>query len=119
MGTSIDNQRLVDHCGMRVFSRRTLADHWQSPHREDSADALKAWFAEAEKAVWKHPKDIKAKFRNASFVADNRVIFNIAGNKYRLVVHVSYEKQTVMIKFIGTHSEYDQITAKIVGGGKK
>jgi mRNA interferase HigB len=89
------------------------------PNRGDSEDPLKAWFAEAEEAAWRTPAQIKAKYGNASFVGDNRVVFNIAGNKYRLIAHVSYEKQTLMIKFIGTHSEYDQITAKTVGGGKK
>lgn len=87
--------------------------------REDSEEPLKAWFAEAQVAAWRHPTDIKTKYGSASFVGDNRVVFNIAGNKYRLIVHVSYEKQTLMIKFVGTHAEYDNVTATTVGGGKK
>lgn len=102
---------------MRVIKKGTLRAHWELPGREDSEDPLKAWYAEARKAVWKTPADIKAKYRSASFVADNRVVFNIAGNKYRLVVHLNYEIGVVLVKFVGTHEEYDAIDAVTIGGG--
>lgn len=89
------------------------------PQRQDSEGPLKAWFAEATAAAWKTPADVKAQYRNASIIGDNRVVFNIAGNKYRLIVHINYPKQIVLVKFVGTHVEYDEVTAELVGGGKK
>lgn len=75
---------------------------------------MKAWFAEASGASWETPQAIKDQYRHASFVADNRVIFNIGGNKYRLVVHVNYDYGIVYIKFVGTHSAYDRIDPETV-----
>ncbi|MBB3348343.1 type II toxin-antitoxin system HigB family toxin [Sphingomonas sp. BK069] len=94
-------------------------EHWSTPQREDSEEPLKAWYAEAMAAAWKTPADVKAKYKSASIVGDNRVVFNIAGNKYRLIVHINYQLQIVLVKFVGTHAEYDEVTAEIVGGGKK
>ncbi|HEV2567944.1 MAG TPA: type II toxin-antitoxin system HigB family toxin [Sphingomonas sp.] len=102
-----------------MLSRSALRKFWETPNRGDSEEPLQAWYLETTAAAWKTPADIKEKYRSASFVGDNRVIFNIAGNKYRLVVHVIYAKQRVLIKFIGTHEEYDAISAETVGGGKK
>jgi mRNA interferase HigB len=102
---------------MRVISRRRLQEFWQRPGCRDAEQSLKAWFAEASATRWRSPADIKAKYRSASFVADRRVVFNICGNKYRLVVHVNYEIGVVLVKFIGTHKEYDAIDAATVGGG--
>jgi mRNA interferase HigB len=105
---------------MRVIARSALETYWTQRGRRNAEEPLKAWFAEARKAAWKTPDDIKAKYRSASFVADNRVVFNIGGNKHRLVVHVNYELGIVLIKFIGTHSEHDAIDVAIVGrGGEK
>ncbi len=70
---------------------------------------MKAWFAEVQAADWRDPAQIKRRYRHTSFVGDNRVIFNIGGNKYRLVVHVNFDFGIVYIKFIGTHAEYDRI----------
>ena len=75
---------------------------------------MKAWFAEASGASWETPQAIKDQYRHASFVADSRVIFNIGGNKYRLVVHVNYDYGIVYIKFVGTHSDYDRIDPETV-----
>lgn len=72
---------------------------------------LKAWYDEAKAATWKSPQDIKNAYRNASFIANNRVVFNIKGNDYRLIVAVAYRVRIVYVKFIGTHAEYDQIDA--------
>ena len=86
-----------------------LREHWEKSERRDSEQPLKSWFAEAKKANWTTSQDIKDLYRSASFVGDNRVVFNIAGNKYRLVVHVNYRMGIVNTKFVGTHSEYDDI----------
>ena len=97
---------------MRIIARRTLREFWE---RHASAEQpLKAWFAEASRAAWATPQDIKNAYRHASFVGDNRVIFNIGGNHYRLVTHVNYDFGIVYIKFIGTHAEYDKINPETV-----
>jgi mRNA interferase HigB len=97
---------------MRIIARRTLREFWEQ-HR-DAEQPLKAWFAEASSASWETPQAIKDQYRNASFVADNRVIFNVGGNKYRLVAHVNYSFGIVYIKFVGTHREYDDIDPETV-----
>ena len=95
---------------MRIIARRTLRDFWE--RHSDSEQPLKAWFAEVQAASWRSPQEIKRRYRHASFVGDNRVIFNIRGNKYRLVVQINYEFGIAYIKFVGTHSEYDRIDAE-------
>jgi mRNA interferase HigB len=75
---------------------------------------LRAWYDEARRATWKAPQEIKARYASASFVGKNRVVFNIKGNDYRLVVAVSYSFQAVYIKFVGTHAAYDRIDASTV-----
>lgn len=87
-----------------------LSDYWQNA--PETEQALKAWFAETQKAQWNTPAEIKEKYRSASFVKNNRVIFNICGNKYRLIVRINYNSKTIFIRFIGTHSEYDKINAE-------
>jgi mRNA interferase HigB len=94
---------------MRVISRKALREFWQRPNRHDAEQPLKAWFREAQHADWKSPADVKAAFRSASIVGNERVVFNIAGNKYRLVVRVSYPYHIIYIRFVGTHREYDAI----------
>ena len=76
--------------------------------------ALKAWFREASNADWASPAEIKAAFRTASIVRNNRVVFNVCGNKYRLVVKVNYAYRVVYIRFIGTHAQYDRIDVEEV-----
>lgn len=97
---------------MRVISRKTLVDFYQKPGNEDSRRALESWFAEASYAHWKSPHEIKEKYGSCSFVGENRVVFNICGNKYRLVVKINYSAEIVYIRFVGTHKQYDQIDAK-------
>ena len=99
---------------MRVVSRNTLKTFWEQSSYQDSEEALKAWYSEAKKADWKTPQDIKNKYRNASIVGNNRVVFNIHGNKYRLVVAVNYNFAMCYIRFIGTHKEYDQINVETI-----
>ena len=97
---------------MRIIARRTLREFWDL--HPDAEQPLKAWFAEASAASWETPQAIKDQYRHASFVADNRVIFNIGGNKYRLVVHVNYDFGIMYIKFVGAHGEYDKIDPETV-----
>lgn len=92
---------------MRVIVRKLLSDYWKK--EPPSEDALKAWFAEAQNAEWTQPADIQKLYRNASILKDCRVVFNICGNKYRLVVRINYNYKVVYIRFIGTHKEYDAI----------
>ena len=78
---------------------------------EDAENPLKAWFADAKNAQWNIPAHIKNNYSNASFLSENRVVFNIKGNKYRLIVMVNYNFELVYIRFVGTHKEYDKINA--------
>jgi len=92
---------------MRIISRRILREFWQK--HADAAIPLQTWFYDVERAAWKGLADIKATFRNASFVANNRVVFNIKGNRYRLVVVIIFQHGIIYIRFVGTHEEYDRI----------
>jgi mRNA interferase HigB len=97
---------------MRVVSKRTLREFWAG--HPDAEQALQAWHAEAEAAAWASPAEIKAQYRSASILKDSRVVFNICGNKYRLVVKLSYKNGLVLIRFIGTHKQYDAIDAETI-----
>jgi mRNA interferase HigB len=97
---------------MRIIARRVLREFWEQ--HPDARQALQAWYADVKPAEWKNPADIKKTYRNASLVANNRVVFNIKGNRYRLVVAIQYEFGTVYIRFIGTHQEYDRIDAAVI-----
>ena len=92
---------------MRIIARRTLREFWLK--HSDAEQPLKAWFDDASRSNWQTPSDIKRIYANASIVANNRVVFNIKGNSYRLVVHIRYDIGIVFIRFIGTHQEYDRI----------
>ncbi|MBL7813165.1 MAG: type II toxin-antitoxin system HigB family toxin [Bacteroidetes bacterium] len=94
---------------MRVIAKKTLKEFWLK--HGDVEDRLKAWHKEAEEAIWKTPQDIKKEYPTASFLQDNRVVFNIKGNHYRLIVKINYDYSIVWIRFIGTHAEYDKINA--------
>lgn len=98
---------------MQVVALSTLRAFWQT---HPSAELpLRLWHAKIRAADWSGPADVKRDFGgNVDFVADNRVIFDIGGNKYRLIVHVAYPYRRVLIKFIGTHSDYDRINAETV-----
>ena len=99
---------------MRVIAKRTLREFWQShPQFGDARAPIEAWHAEVSKASWRR-QEIKAQFRSASVLKGSRVVFNIAGNKYRLVVALDYERQACFVKFIGTHAQYDRIDAETV-----
>jgi mRNA interferase HigB len=94
---------------VRIISRRILRDFWEK--HPDAAIPLQTWFHDVESVIWNSPADINAVYRNISFLANNRVVFNIEGNHYRLVVIVIYEHKVVCIRFVGTHKEYDRIAA--------
>jgi mRNA interferase HigB len=103
---------------MQVIARRTLREFWaRYPHAEGP---IRSWFAIVAKAQWKGPSEIKRQFgATVDFVGDNRVIFDLGGNKYRLIAHVSFAFGRVLIKFIGTHAEYDRIDPETVSWRRK
>ncbi|TFF38949.1 type II toxin-antitoxin system HigB family toxin [Mucilaginibacter psychrotolerans] len=97
---------------MRVISKKILRDFWEK--HADCEQQLKAWYQEAEESNWRSPNDIKKEFPSASILSDNRIVFNIKGNSYRLIVKITFEGQMAWIRFIGTHAEYDKINAKTI-----
>lgn len=99
---------------MHVISRKTLIEFYKQPNRADAKGPLEAWYAEARHAQWATPAEVKAQYGSASIIGDNRVVFNIAGNKYRLIVKINYHSKTVFVRFVGTHQEYDKINAEEV-----
>lgn len=98
---------------MRIISRSTLRLFWEK--HPDAEQPLRAWHAEAERARWEDPSDIKAQYQTASFLAGNRVVFNIKGNTYRLIVAIKFKPfYVVYVRFVGTHREYDRVDAATV-----
>jgi mRNA interferase HigB len=97
---------------MRIISRKTLVDFWNG--HPQSKEPLKAWYKEAEHAHWKSFVEIKRRYGSADPVSDNRVVFNIKGNDFRLVVKIHYNTGIIFIRFVGTHAEYDKIDAEKV-----
>lgn len=97
---------------MRVIAKKILRQFWEV--HDDAEEPLKTWYKEVFQASWTHPADIKAAFSKASILKGGRVVFNICGNKYRLVVDINYARKWVFIRFIGTHSDYDKIDANII-----
>ncbi len=94
---------------MRIISVSKLRDFWLQSKYRDSEQALRAWYTEAKRSDWSNPHQIKRAYRTASIIGNNRVVFNICGNKYRLVVAIKYEYKICYIRFIGTHKQYDEI----------
>lgn len=97
---------------MRIIALKTLRDYWEQ--HPDARQSLQAWYDDARHALWDDPAAIKAVYRNASIVANNRVVFNIKGNHYRLIVAINYRFGIVYIRFIGSHHEYDKLDAATV-----
>jgi mRNA interferase HigB len=97
---------------MRIIAKKTLKDYWEQETATKAA--LEAWHAEAKNAQWASPADVKANFGAASILQDGRVVFNICGNKYRLVVWINYEFFTIYVRFMGTHKEYDKVDAQTI-----
>ena len=96
---------------MRIIAKRALREFWEL--YPDAEDPLLAWYREVEKEDWTKPSQVKDKYRSASFVGD-RVVFNIKGNDYRLVVKINYPYRVVYVRFVGTHEEYDEIDVEEV-----
>lgn len=94
---------------MRIIAKRTLRDFWAREPRAEQP--LKAWYAVARKANWASPADVKSAYGNASIVGNDRVVFNIGGNRYRLIVRFNYARRIGYVRFLGTHAEYDAIDA--------
>ena len=94
---------------MRVLAKRTLRDFWEL--NPDSEQQLLVWFREASKADWNNPNEIKLQYALASILKNNKVVFNICGNKYRLIVEINFIRKWAFVRFIGTHKEYDKIDA--------
>lgn len=97
---------------MRVYSKSTLRDFWEK--HADAEQPLKTWYAMPKAAKWRSPNELKRRHPDASILRKNRVVFNIRGNYYRLIVSVDYEKQRIFIRFVGTHKEYDRIDAETI-----
>ena len=100
---------------MRIIALSTLREFWENnPKNADSAEPTLAWYRYALKADWATPTDVKRDFSSASILKDGRVVFNIAGNKYRLIVWINYAYRVVYIRFIGNHVQYDKIDAQTI-----
>ncbi len=97
---------------MRIIARKTLRDFWET--HPDAEQSLRAWFHDTKIANWAGPADIRSAYSSASFLVNNRVVFNIRGNRYRLIVTINYDYHIVYIRFIGSHAEYDQIDAATI-----
>jgi mRNA interferase HigB len=97
---------------MRIIAKSTLKKFWEQPAYRDARGPLESWHEEALKARWTSPQDVKNQYRNASVCGNDRVVFNIGGNKYRLVVDIQYRAGIAWVKFVGTHAQYDKIDAE-------
>jgi len=97
---------------LRIIAKKILRDFWEI--HPESEQQLKSWYQETAKSGWTKPSQVKKEYPSASFLADNRVVFNIKGNHYRLIVKINYNYQMVWIRFIGTHAASDKINAKTI-----
>lgn len=98
---------------MRIIAKGTIKKFWEQPGYRDAKGPLESWYEEAIKADWTSPQAMKAQYRNTSICCNNCVVFNIAGNKYRLVVEMQYRAGIAWIKFVGTHAQYDLIDVEL------
>ena len=99
---------------MRIIAFRTLRAFWERPEYTNSEASLRSWYHDAKNADWKNANEIKSQYISASIIGGGRVVFNIKGNSYRLVVSIDYEFQVIFIRFIGTHKQYDKIDVKTI-----
>ncbi len=96
----------------RIIAKKALRNFWEK--HADCEQYLKTWYETAKRSEWKNPNEIKQTYANASILQDNRVVFNIKGNSYLLIVKFNYKRQWAFIRFIGTHDEYDKINAETI-----
>jgi len=101
---------------MRIIAVKTLKDYWEE--WPQAKQALLSWYEEAETAEWNHPNELKEQYRNASVLTDKRVVFNIHGNSYRLIVDIEYRLKIIFIVWFGTHKQYDTINAEKISYDK-
>lgn len=99
---------------MRVIAKRSLQAFWERAGCGDAQGPLHSWYEEALKATWRSPQDVKDQYAHASICSNNRVAFNVGGNKYGLVVEMQYRAGIAWVKFVGTHAEYDRIDVETV-----
>ena len=99
---------------MRVIAKSTLKKFWINPTYSDAQAPIESWYEETIKANWMSPQEIKNQYASASICKNNRVVFNIGGNKYRLIVEIQYQAGIVWVKFVGTHAQYDKINVEDV-----
>jgi mRNA interferase HigB len=99
---------------MRIIAKSRLRRYWETPGNEKAQSYLNEWYHFCLKQIWSTPQELKNTLGNASFVANNRVVFNIKGNNYRIVCAMDYPRQAMFIKFVGTHSEYDKVNVEEV-----
>jgi mRNA interferase HigB len=97
---------------VRIIARRTLREFWE--RHPDAEQPLRAWYHDTRRADWAMPADVKRVYANASVVGENRVVFNIGGNKYRLVVRINYPFRVCYVRFVGTHHVYDRVNVETV-----
>ena len=97
---------------MRIIARSTLKKYWQA--HPQTEEPLKAWYADVRNSSWKKPADLRTSYATGSILKDNRAVFNIKGNQYRIVVRINYGIGLVFIRFVGTHAEYNKINAETI-----
>ncbi len=105
----LNNQQ---HSAMRIIAVRTLRKFWAQ--NADAEQALKSWYKETSNSRWLEPNDVKRRYPSADIIPGNRIVFNIKGNTYRLIVKIHYNTGIVFIRFVGTHAEYDKIDANTI-----
>jgi mRNA interferase HigB len=99
---------------MRIIKEKTLSDYCKLHKYKPAAESLKAWVFELKYSTWENANELKSKYRNASIISSKRVVFNVKGNDFRLIVDIEYKLKIVFIVWFGTHAEYDKIDAKSV-----
>lgn len=97
---------------MRVIAKKILREFWEK--HNDCEQHLKSWYQETSKSEWTSPNDVKSEYPSASIIGNDRIVFNIKGNTYRLIVKMNFDYHMVWIRFIGTHAEYDKVNAKTI-----
>ena len=97
---------------MQVIARRVLREFWEE--HPNAGQPLKAWFHEVAHASWSNTADLKRRFPSASVITRDRIVFNICGNNFRLIARINFVSQTLFIRFIGTHQEYDRVDPETV-----
>lgn len=99
---------------MRIIAKSRLKNYWETPGNEKSKPYFIEWYHFCSKQTWRTPQDIKLTLRNVSFVANDRVVFNVKGNDYRIICAIDFPRLAMFIKFVGTHKEYDRVKASEV-----